>query len=74
MTLPLPAVQPIVLDDDALPTNASAQGIVRCLCLLADEAMTLKLPATQSAIQDAVRTALAETGVSGAYISRRLLH
>jgi hypothetical protein len=72
MTLPLAAVEPIALDDDLAP--ASAQGIVRCLCLLADEAMTLKLPATQSAIQDAVRTALVETGGTGLRISRRLLH
>jgi hypothetical protein len=72
MTLPLPAVPPVALDDDVVP--ASAQGIVRCLCLLADEAMTLKLPATESAIQVAIKTALLETGGSGMRISRRLLH
>ena len=72
MMLPLPAEQPVAVDDDVVP--ASAIGIVRCLCLLAEEAMTVKLPSTQSAIQSAVRTALLETGAGGARLSPRLLH
>jgi hypothetical protein len=72
MTVSLPEVQPIAPDEDVVP--ASAIGIVRCLCLLAEEAITLKLPSTQSAIQDAVRTALLETGVGAARLSVRLLH
>ena len=71
MLEPLPAV-PVVLDDDVVP--ASARGIVRCLCALADEAKTLDLPATRTAIETAVKVGLLESSCGAARISDRLLH
>ena len=72
LPLPLPAMMPIAVDEEVV--SASADGIVQCLRLLADEATTLNLPHTRLAIQDAVRAALLENGVGIPRPSRRLLH
>jgi hypothetical protein len=49
----------MICDDTAL---ASASGILQCLRLLAEEAATLNLHRTLSAIQDALETAAEESG------------
>jgi len=68
----LPVIMPIVLDDEV--AAASANGILQCLRMLADEASSLNLLLTRSAIQDAVTVALAENSLGGARVSRLLLH
>jgi hypothetical protein len=50
----------MMLDDEAI--SASAHGILQCLRLLAEEAATLNLQRTLSAIQDALETAADESG------------
>jgi hypothetical protein len=60
------------LDDE--PVSASADGILQCLRMLADEALTLNLHRTRSAIQDAVKAALSENRTSSARASHLLLH
>jgi hypothetical protein len=49
----------MMLDDEAV--SASAHGILQCLRLLAEEAATLNLQRTLSAIQDALETAADES-------------
>jgi hypothetical protein len=49
----------MICDETAL---ASASGILQCLRLLAEEAATLNLHRTLSAIQDALETAAEESG------------
>jgi hypothetical protein len=48
------------LEDEAF--SASASGILQCLRLLAEEAATLNLKRTLSAIQDALETVADESG------------
>lgn len=43
------------------PLQASADGILHCLRLLAEEAATLNLRRTLCAIQDALETAMSES-------------
>ncbi len=50
----------MMLEDEAV--SASALGILQCLRLLAEEAATLNLQRTLSAIQDALETAVDESG------------
>lgn len=49
----------MVFDEDGGP--ASANGIIQCLRLLAEEAAMLNLQRTLCAIQDALETVAAET-------------
>jgi hypothetical protein len=49
----------MICDETAL---ASASGILQCLRLLAEEAASLNLHRTLSAIQDALETAAEESG------------
>ncbi len=58
--------QAMMLDDEAI--SASAHGILQCLRLLAEEAATLNLQRTLSAIQDALETAADESGSETAAI------
>ena len=66
----------MILDDEAV--SASADGILQCLRLLAEEAATLNLQRTLSAIQDALETVAEETRVETeappCMFEARLLH
>jgi hypothetical protein len=55
----------MLTDDEAVP--ASAHGILQCLRLLAEEAATLNLRRTLSAIQDALETVVDESAATGTY-------
>jgi hypothetical protein len=57
----------MMLDDEAI--SASAHGILQCLRLLAEEAATLNLQRTLSAIQDALETAADESASETAAIT-----
>jgi hypothetical protein len=60
-------------DDEATP--ASAQGILQCLRLLAEEAATLNLRRTLWAIQDALETVADEsTSDSRPFEAEQTLH
>jgi len=52
--------QAMILDEESV--SASAHGILQCLRLLAEEAATLNLKRTLSAIQDALETVADESG------------
>jgi hypothetical protein len=52
----------MMLDDN--PVSASAQGILRCLRLLAEEAATLNLRRTLLAIEDALEAVADESGTT----------
>jgi hypothetical protein len=60
------------LEEDNL--TASADGILQCLRVLAEEAATLNLQRTLSAIQDAVETALLESRPASRGQSPLVLH
>jgi hypothetical protein len=63
----------MLTDEEAVP--ASAHGILQCLRLLAEEAATLNLRRTLSAIQGALETVVDESSASGAYgVPKPVLH
>jgi hypothetical protein len=67
------------MNDDAEQTClASAEGILHCLRMLAEEAAALRLSRTQLAIQEALETCLMEGAgtdpASGAGLARLCLH
>ncbi len=74
MTLPrpLPLPVPIPLEDE--PVSASADGIVLCLRLLAEESLSLNLLRTRIAIHNAVTIAMAEKTTRSTIAARLLLH
>ena len=51
------------MDDFEVALAPSATGILQCLKLLAAEAASLKLLRTLSAIEDALETAVTESGM-----------
>jgi hypothetical protein len=63
---------PMTFDEESLP--ASADGILQCLRLLAEEAAMLKLRRTLVAIQSALEAALSESREEQGSRSAMLLH
>jgi len=63
----------MTLDEE--PCNASADGILQCLRLLAEEAATLNLHRTLIAIEDALEAVALEThAIRKAAVHRAVLH
>jgi hypothetical protein len=62
------------MDNNNLEVFPSVVGLLHCLRALAQEAATLNLLRTLSAIEDAMEAAAVESGADGERMKRAVLH